>query len=340
MPPIAKRLLVGYLRDINALGESLFNSDGVNAMKVLEELEDISHALHRLEQKYNIVEAINEPVETLVGKELELNSMKDERSISLVDIINKVKSIEKTFDFQLKLHQEKKLLAIKTGTIDSTFTYGTTSFNCFASLMDHHSMEAIYAIKEPRAVIFGSSQGLLAHYTSYFLPHAKCIRGIEIMPCLHNLAQSLLSEDSTCFDNITFNLQDMFTHNIAGYDMVVLTSLCWDKETRQKVAHKLSTELDRDCVIIDYRADTFAEFGLDQDNSYYTSSSDSKRHSDRVISRCDVAVLREILYNALDSNKSRSDVLRQPKRFKLVGLVEGDVSWTSNQRLYIYVTVE
>lgn len=338
MPSIAKRSLVGYLRDIDALGERLFNSDGIEATEVLLEVEVISHALHRLEQKYDFVEAINVPVEALVGKELKLNSMRDERSISLVNIINKVKSIERTFDFQLKLHQEKKLLAIKTGTIDSTFTYGTTSFNCFASLMDHPSIEGIYAIKEPRVVILGSSQGLLAHFTSYCLPHAKCVCGIEIMPCLHNLARSLLTEDSNCFDNISFNLQDMLTHDLAGYDMVVLTSLCWDKETRRRVAHKLSTELDRDCVIIDYRADTFAEFGLDQDNSYYTNSSGIKRHSDHIISKCDTAVLREILYHALLGNKS--NILRQPKRFKLIGLVEGDVSWTSNQRLYIYVTVE
>jgi hypothetical protein len=333
-------LLVGYLHDINILGTRLFASEGANAAEVLQELHRIRSALSRLEQKYDI-EVIDNHNESLKEKELELHSMRDKRSIALVNIIDTVKSTEKTFNFQLKLHQEKSLLAMKTGVTDSTFTYGTTSFNCFALLMDHHAIADLDTIKAPTIGILGSSQGLLAFYSSYFFPNAKCIRGIEIMPCLHDIAQSLRTEEYfNVFDNIAFTLQDMLNCSFAGYDLIILTSLCWDKETRRKVAHKLSTELDRHCVVVDYRADTFAEFGLDQDNSYYAVSSDSKR-ADRIISTCDVAVLREILHQVLlDTNDSkRREESQRKKQFKLVGLVEGDVSWTSNQRLYIYVTV-
>jgi len=341
MPQVAKRTLVGYLNDINALGVRLFESEGVGATEVLQELKHIRHALHRLEQKYTIINVLSGHADSLNGSELELNLSKDDRSIGLRKIINKVKSVEKTFDFQLKLHQEKRLLAEKTGVTDATFTYGTTSFDCFASLMDHNAMNGIHSIHEPKIGILGSSQGLLAYYTSYYFPHAKCIHGIEIMPCLHNLAQSLLAVDANSFNNVTFSLQDMLTHNLAGYDMIVLTSLCWDKETRQKVAYKLSSEIDRNCVVIDYRADSFSEFGLDQDNSYYTSSIvDKRRHADHIISKCDVELLSGILFDALlEANKQKVDGLRQPKRFKLAGLLEGDVSWNCNQRLYIYVTV-
>jgi len=55
----------------------------------------------------------------------------------------------------------------------------------------------------------------------------------------------------------------MMHADVSQTDVLVLTSLCWDKETRKRVAHKLSSEMKLGSVVVDYRGETFSDFGLD-----------------------------------------------------------------------------
>jgi hypothetical protein len=68
---------------------------------------------------------------------------------------------------------------------------------------------------------------------------------------------------------IDFHLKDMLEADVSNSDVLVLTSLCWDRETRQRVAKKLTNEMKSGSVVVDYRADTFSEFGLDSSSYVY-----------------------------------------------------------------------
>ena len=126
--------------------------------------------------------------------------------------------------------------------------------------------------------VFGSSQGLLVFFTyiliryqilllshervkekgsdntSYFPSNSVeteqryrvHICGYEVMPLLYKKSvdvMHMLNSELYPHDSIQFLLQDMFTSSssdISKMDMMVLTSLCWDKSTRRAVAKKVS----------------------------------------------------------------------------------------------------
>lgn len=214
--------------------------------------------------------------------------------------------------------------------------------------------------------IFGSSQGLLAFYT-HFLNRNIWIQGFEILPTLHGIANAFI--DKYLIENIEFKLGDMLSADVSHSDIVVLTSLCWDKQTKTKVAHKLSKELKNGCIVVDYQCDTFTSNDLEIKtkrswrNRAHPTISNVKSHkfndtSAKVakVAMTSIDELMNILDNALahfewdgknDSMLSSSisatltsnsclDPGLDPGKFFLEDIVQGSVSWSMSQKLYVF----
>ena len=72
----------------------------------------------------------------------------------------------------------------------------------------------------------------------------------------------------------------MMTADVSDSDIIILTSLCWDEDTRKCIANKLSNEMKSGAVVVDYRADTFSDFGLDSSTYAYGGGEDNCSSSD------------------------------------------------------------
>ena len=98
----------------------------------------------------------------------------------LLSILNDVRSYERTFAFQKRLQMEKKTTAeILECSIDQ-FSYGTTRFSLWKTLLDHESIKARMQRSrllsmEPKVYIFGSSLGLLSYFTAIYYPNCYSV---------------------------------------------------------------------------------------------------------------------------------------------------------------------
>lgn len=274
-----KRVKIGLLKDLQAASDLLFRSHGTDIAGCNDTLQDVNNTITKL--KICQTEASDSTTRQR-EKELEVEDYSlyaklelenDMDLLSLSYISRCVKQIESTFQFQLQLWQEKQSVHASLNCSTEQLTYGSTNFSLW-----HRLMTECTAIKEMLApalnraqhvAIFGSSQGLLAFYTSAMYP-AAIITGYEILPSLSNIA-NMLKKKFTPDSPINFLCEDMFGAAIRWTSMVVLTSLCWDAETRKRVAEKLSKELVSGAIVVDYRSNTFSEWGLELSNSHYSS---------------------------------------------------------------------
>jgi hypothetical protein len=79
----------------------------------------------------------------------------------------------------------------------------------------------------------------------------RCI-GYEVLPSLWALSNFLASKHfrGQHSDHLLFHLRDMMLADVSVTDVLVLTSLCWDTDTRKRVAHKLIREMKRGAVVV------------------------------------------------------------------------------------------
>ena len=373
---INERLALGALNDIHKLTEKLFERGGSNAVDIIEQLDEVDDLLRKL-NKRNIVSY--DTIRTTTMTETLLNSDTIRCPItlkSLQDIITNVRDIEKTFAFQHKLWLEKNKIAKVLDCSVEQLTYGSSSINLWMKLVNSIAWkEAIFTstpIDEndnPKVIVFGSSQGLLSFYSSAlnynFHKNNITVIGYEILPYLYNKATDLLHEhwQLHCHigNDVMFFNEDMMTADIKDANIIILTSLCWDKRTRQRVAKKISNELKKPgSIVIDYRDDTFKIIGLDY--NYYQQDNDTNDDNDNddrdnrdnrdreqltanIIKKMSIDNMKKALFNALctidraidDNNDPQvSSRCSRCRRFKLIDIVAGPASWNSNQSLYIY----
>jgi hypothetical protein len=352
---IKRRLAIGALGDIEKITDKLFSCDGLKAHQVIKDLSGVKLIISKLNcSETNIIyidnnnNKSNESIESIQTNLNKIWKLKDNTNTNLDDdlipipsslllLLENTRQLEKTFSFQHRLWIEKRLLSDLLNCTVDQFTYGSSGFDLWVELNSHHSW--INAIKndnipnniKPIINIFGSSQGLLAFFTAAMNPYCHCI-GYEVIPMLHNLSidtQKIINNhyndkynnikyNNIFNNNIEFFLQDMFQADLSNVKIVVLTSLCWDVETRRKIAKKLSLELKQNgSIVIDYRSNTFSQHGLDKESIFYDSI-DIKDNKD---------ILKE---NDNDYAK------KYGRKFDICGIICGSVSWNKNQKLYIY----
>ena len=366
---INERLAIGALKDIYKLTEKLFEHGGSNAVDIIEQLGEIDDLLAKLNDKRKGLGLDNDELNRLKQDETHLHSDIINCPItfkSLQDIILNVKQSEKTFSFQHSLWLEKKATAKVLDCSIEQLTYGSSSIDLWMKLVDNNlwkdAIDSNVPIDDgdddkPKVVIFGSSQGLLSFYSSalnyIFHKNNISVIGYEILPYLNNKAQQLLSDhwQFHCHigNDVTFVNEDMMNANVKDANIVILTSLCWDIKTRQKVAKKLSNEMKKpNSIVIDYRDDTFKISGLDY--NYYKQELgrieiiDAKQSSIDIIRKMSIENMKKALFNAvnhIDRNYYSNEVTlpkktKQLRRFNLKDIVSGPASWNSNQNLYIY----
>ena len=233
--------------------------------------------------------------------------------LAIQEAILFVRSCEAKYTFQQNLWNEKQDVMKDLDCSVDNLTYGTSSLTLWAELMSQETIKRALAPGAERLVVFfGASQGLLALYThalavhhglhtpdlgtsvdsfntskitglplnkaSIQKPHriVRCV-GYEVLPTLWAVSNYLSIKHfrSEHNDHISFNLQDMLQADVTRADIVVLTSLCWDTEIRKLVAQKLANEMKPGSVVVDYRAETFSEFGLDPSAAVYETSCSS-----------------------------------------------------------------
>ena len=365
---INERLALGALNDIHKLTEKLFEHSGTNAVDIIEQLDEIDDLLRKLNNKRSISSYDTIRTTTSMNETL-LNSDTIRCPItlkSLQDIITNVRLIEKTFSFQHKLWLEKNNIAKVLDCSVEQLTYGSSSIDLWMKLVTTVVWkEAIFASTSvdendnPKVIVFGSSQGLLSFYSSAlnynYHKNNITVIGYEVLPYLYNKATDLLQDhwQLHCHigNDVMFFNEDMMSANIKDANIIVLTSLCWDKKTRQRVAKKISNELKKPgSIVIDYRDDTFKISGLDY--NYYQKDSDDRDNRDsrdsreqlttNRIKKMSIDNMKTALFNALctidrpinDNNETQ--VSSRCRRFKLIDIIEGTTSWNSNQSLYIY----
>jgi hypothetical protein len=357
------RLFYTALRDLDEISNRLFATAGNAANTLMEEITEIEESLSRflkpeedkrIDDSHTSAEASEGGVEGI----LEI----------LRQTVEKVRVLERSWEFQLQLWNEKKDLCKQLDCSTDQFTYGSSSFATWKKVACSPCFRrAMHA--GAKAVIFGSSTGLLAFYTSALYPQSTCV-GYEVAPSLHAHASKLCKEFPVA--NIEFRLEDMLTANITDANIVILTSLCWDEITRQSVAVKLAKELLPGSVVIDYRDSTFSIVPLlDMDRSHYSPSLVPARftksnegpvecHADKTHGKTPdghrgVKALRKLysphdlfakaeLGNMGNSENTSgmnacipsSSTYRPYRVFKLGGIVQGVCSWNDAQRIYLY----
>ena len=239
-----------------------------------------------------------------------------------------------------------------------------------------------------RAVVLGSSQGLLAAYLCYCFamdrgssaalgadgePDGVRLRvtGFEVLSELHTtavqtallLSAYLRGGGDTDVDGNSHGhsspdvvsvpvLGDMFNADLTSADVVVLTSLCWDVSTRRAIALKLSNELPKGAVVVDFPTDTFDIARRELHPRCPTPSSGPsaprpnlvpKRSSDSgrtPLSSLDVmAALDRVISGSPPPTQASARNKGQQRLFELVGFVEGPVSWEQEQALAFFRAV-
>jgi len=451
--PILKRLSLAAFKDLQKITQSLLILEGANALECDEELDEVEKVVNRLALAGNGVEGENRlpsqksRVASPCGDSMFYNTLEK--------IMTNMSELERTFSFQLALYKSKLAAAEATKCSFEQFTYGSSSFQIWKTLIEHqvvkNALEVCYSMKKrqkqkllqsPVVVIFGSSMGLLGFFTHCLYPSAHVI-GYEILPTLHAKAlefqiqfecgiETIIKSTSASAKNrslniyekhanytnrpihnergkLVFILRDMMEADIRDADAVILTSLCWDLETRKQVAMKLSRELVKpSSVVIDYQAgvplshsslslfilktlhsifpsplsistDTFSAFALDVRSGTYARllskgkdcpSYDTLSQTGASVAASRVLVcatteeegrkekqsgdistesLLRVLNSALDEqalmqirneNKQEEKTIPslqiQQRYFDMIDIVEGKVSWSATQKLYIY----
>jgi len=344
---VKRRAVYALLKEVRGISDVLFESGGDNVEGVKESLKCVVDVATKLgvvsfeEPRCRETEASENAL--LVKLEMEEDGL-DLRPLSY--ILRSVKQMERSWSFQHSLWQDKQALSLATDCSIDNLTYGTTSLHLWQKVMSSAPVrERLSSGKGAKVLVFGSSVGLLAFMTSALYPTSDVkIVGYEIMPTLHSISVALKTAYMPNM-NLEFKLQDMFTADVSDADLIVLTSLCWDKGTRKRVALKLSSEVRSlpPPLVIDYRTNTFSEFSLDSSNSHYNKVSrgaalaQRKRSSDSALNRATVAQLMESLGNCVTTYETReaSNTQLQPETVKFQLLREersetgGGTSWTS-----------
>ena len=130
----------------------------------------------------------------------------------------------------------------------------------------------------------------------------------------------------------------MMTASVSDADILVLASLCWDEDTKTKVAQKLARELPNSCLVVDYASDSFSPGRL---HSTAVSTDKEPRLTE---------TLDKVLFEYLSLTYPRSPLRNiEPagvlssmrttpvtRAFQLVEILSGKTSWSGDQNLYLY----
>jgi hypothetical protein len=295
---VARRTCVATLKELADASNKLFSSTGMQAKEIMQ--QEITMAeqlltricsvqdLEEVMKKYSVdldeqapMKLWSESMTTELKSVYTCPVLSSEKKEMLRSALSYIRQVEKTYPFQQALWDDKQEASGKYGSPVDTFTYGSSSFALWSELMAlapvQKALKRSPSSSSPKRVaIFGSSHGLLSLYTDALF-NSKAgpndvrveISGWEVLPALHDMAQDILANVESDVCNIKGYQEDMNKADVSECDVVVLTSLCWDKKTRGKVAAKLARELPPGAVVVDYRDDTFSEFGLDHTRSLY-----------------------------------------------------------------------
>ncbi|KAF1328637.1 Autophagy-related protein, partial [Globisporangium splendens] len=99
--------------------------------------------------------------------------------------------------------------------------------------------------------VFGSSTGSLVFYAALILGVESV--GIEILPFLCQVADSIQSETQIPTAYCRFICEDLLQSSLSQTKILMLTSQCWDPELHDRVVNKLERELPVGSIVIDYK---------------------------------------------------------------------------------------
>jgi len=153
---------------------------------------------------------------------------------------------------------------------------------------------------------------------------AVVCEGCEVMPLLFARAELVgrgLSAPGASV-SVSFHLLDMLAADVSAMDVVVLTSLCWDKSTRKAVALKLHRELKPGALVVEYTADLFKAAGVDADGIPAVPTP-----ADTTV-QPDAAPLG-----------SAASVTKEGVLFKLHSILQGECTWNTEQKLFLFHTI-
>ena len=397
---LTKKVCVSLLKNLSDSSTELFTSKGKMAKELLgEDLRLASQVLSRVCEKDSLGELFAKfsidrdpqcPMKLWSDNVMEeLKEVYSCRTLSgakkemLRSTLSYIRQVEKSWEFQQELWDEKETTMKKYGLASKdALTYGSTSFTLWRDVVALPCVqEALHPAKKPKVAILGSSQGLLALYTdalcNSFVRNTGgdhvTIEGWEIQPCLHEVAEDIIGNVSGDVGHVSVHLEDMFEADLSGFVVVVLTSLCWDNQTRLKIAKKLSRELQAGALVVDYQEGTFKDFALDATSSLYGDSSggsggekeggeEDEGRAAKPASVKDASIdqlskaLDDGLADAIEAFWNGEELVVSPPSpqegtpkkekgedknetvgtFKVESLTEGTCSWSNQQTIYIH----
>jgi hypothetical protein len=123
----------------------------------------------------------------------------------------------------------------------------------------------------------------------------------------------------------------MMDADVSSAGIVILSSLCWDEETKIKMAQKLLNELPVSALVVDYSMDTFKVENLMKKSGFPNLEGKSQSF---------VKAFERSLVKYFDQTFPYSTAYKVPNQieFELEGIVAGRTSWTNDQKLYLYGT--
>lgn len=322
--------IVAVLDELSQLACSFFELRGENILEVREVIERQESIVDKLALKLPYSIGSNDA--ELHEENNRILVQKHESSFKLSTVIERVRYFEKSFEFQQNLWQDKENASLSLSCSTDQFSYGTSSFSLFSNLFKHKSFQRRMKSEGPKVVVFGSSIGLLSFYVALTFPKCKCF-GYEVLPSLHEKANYLKSEYE--INNVEFYLKDMIKADLSQADIVILASLCWDRQTKLAVSNKLAVELQQSSLVVDYCSDSFDILSAASGNRFQNSGLMMMIEClDKALERYSVIHFPQFTETAL------SGYISNPKCripfFALEGIVEGYTSWAVNQNLYLY----
>jgi hypothetical protein len=326
------KAIVAVLDELSQLACRFFESKGKNIMEVRELILRQECLIDKLALKLPSTEDTNDA--ELNEENNRVLVQKHGSSSVLSSIIMKIRYFEKSFEFQQNLWQDKENASLSLTCSTDQFSYGTSSFSLFSNLFQHKSFQKRMKSVEPRVVIFGSSIGLLSFYVALTFPKCKCF-GYEVLPSLHEKAIFLKSEYD--IKNVEFYLKDMIKADVSQADIVILASLCWDRQTKIAVSNKLTEELKHSSLVVDYSSDSFDNAPAAADVRNLNSELAMMiKCLDKALERYLDKYFPHLTDYALILGCTNSTPKSRILLFCLEGIVEGHTSWAVDQNLYLY----
>ena len=121
---------------------------------------------------------------------------------------------------------------------NSAMTFGTLEKTGLNDIINFYKEKVSDNLSNKNFIDLGSGDGRVPIWASTY--GFKNSDGVELSPLRHNIATNHLKKINS--NNINFYNNDILNHNISNYDLMYMSSLCFNEDILKKIAEKIDIE--------------------------------------------------------------------------------------------------